>query len=199
MAANNSIVQNPSILSPDELLDEYEKLSKLYLELKQYFDKSEQQIYDLNRNLQLCDAGKASLQDELDTIAEAHENELKMVKERHQMEANNLRFRLTDAKELNGQLECEIERLKSEAAANIVAAVKQCEADAVVHKKRESQDNRQQYLENIEVENLNLVRDYDELKEKLVVALEKIANNEVRFKIECLFFGLVFNIIYFSG
>lgn len=186
MAANSSVIQNPSSLSSDELLDEYEKLSKKYSELKTYFDKSEQKIYNLNRNLQLSGAREACLQEELDAIAEAHSNELRTVDERHHIEADELRCRLTDAKELNGQLENEIERLKYEVVATTKVASKLNEAEAAMHRKRESQDNRQQYLESIEMENLSLARDGEEVKEKLVVAYNQIAEHEVRFGMGCL-------------
>lgn len=179
MAANTSVVQNPSLLSTDELLDEYEKLSKMYSDLKMYFDRSEQQIYELKRNLQLSDKRETFLQQELDAVNEGHESEMKTLYERHQTEADDLRNRLTDAKELNSQLECEIERMKTEVTARIEAADKKHEIVEEVDEKCRSQDDRQQYIDRIEAENVNLIQNCDELRGRLDMALEQITQNEV--------------------
>lgn len=113
---NFTVVLKPKLLSTTDLIDEYETLSAKYLESKKQIDAFEQMVYGLKRKEELGVARETALTDELQSITDAHNDELEQVKRKYSLEMDEMRNRLNDEKLVKEHLESEIERLNNELA-----------------------------------------------------------------------------------
>lgn len=174
-----SIIASPSALAAEDLIDEYEKIAKFYRKLKDKTEKCEQEMFQLKRNLQLSDNRETYLNQELESITESHEKELADANFKYNTETQDLRARLTNMKQANGDLEAEMECLKNEIIA-IKSSAKATDTCQCVNKTNESvlSISHIEYLEKLEADRMNMLHDIDELKEKLLESMQNIARNE---------------------
>lgn len=174
-----TIITNPCALAAEELIDEYEKISQCYCKLKDNTEKCEQQIFQLKRNLELSEKRESYLSQELELLTECHEKEMADAKQKYNAETQNLRTRLTNVEQINGELECEIERLKGDTV-EIDFGSKANEACMCGNKANESVPSNSQleYLEKLENDRMCMLQDMDDLKGKLVESMQCLARNE---------------------
>lgn len=181
-SVNSTIISNPSSISASDLIDEYEKISLLYVKLKEQTDKCEQEIYQLKRNLELSGKRETYLNQELESIAELHDQELIDVKEKHLTETDDLRTRLNNACQTNGTLETELERLKNEMvnveAEKATKTTMTCSCNVNLVNESILSSSRLEYLEKIESEHFNTFRELDEIKQQLMESKLSIAKRD---------------------
>lgn len=162
---DTTVVMNPSALSPLDLVEEYEKLSTKYLQTINVIDRLEQEAYQLKRNSELSTVREATLNDELQSIAELHNAELVEVKRKHAHELDELRNRMNDEKQSREYFEAEIERLNGEIQSLEKHLVEKSSVQEKSVKPNETEIaiDRLQFLENLEVEHMKRVDDVNEL------------------------------------
>lgn len=163
---DTTVVMNPSALSTSDLIEEYEKLSTKYLQAKNLVDRLEQQSYQLKRNAELGAVREATLHDELQSIAEVHNAELIEVKRKNALELDELRNRANDEKQSREHFEAEVERLNDELQClEKRLAEKSTVQEKLLLKPNETEIaiDRLQFLENLEVEYMKRVNDFNEL------------------------------------
>lgn len=180
---DTSIVLNPSILANDDLIEEYGKLSKIYLNLKVQIDVSAQENYELKRKMELVVAREQCLNDELQAIADNFNQDLSAERKKFSDEADDLRTRLKDAKTVNEELQEEIEQMKHDRDAlktnldgRISIGMQQVFAptDTVIS------NSRLEYLERLEFEHNDLTVEMDGLKLKCSEITSQLAQAEVK-------------------
>lgn len=173
------IISNPSALASEDLIDEYGKISQWYLKLKENVEKCEQEIFQLKRNVELSEKRETYLCQELESITESHEKELDDTKHKHNIESQDLRTRLKNITQANGELENEVDHLKSEMAAiELKSKTKAaCECGTKMNESIIS-NSRFEYFEKLENDRMSMLRDMDDLKEKLVDSMQKLARSE---------------------
>lgn len=163
--SDTTVVMNPSALPTSDLIEEYEKLSAKYLQAKNLVDRLEQEAYQLKRNAELSAVREATLNDELQSIAEVHNADLVEVRRKNALEMDEQRNRMNDEKQLREHYEAEVERLNGE----IKSLEKRLAEKLSVHEKfvkpneTEIAIDRLQFLENLELEHMKRVNDVNEL------------------------------------
>lgn len=173
---NTTIFQDPASLSHDDLVDEYEKISRRYAELKQSEDSCQQQIYEIKRQLELSGKRESYLTQELETITEVQDGELSALREKQRTDAEEMRQRLAEAKETIGGLEMELERMKKEqlqVVEKVVPAIAVASNDSILS------ESQREHFDKLEAENTGLIGLCEELKEKYMEALKQVADKEV--------------------
>lgn len=178
MDLSTTVLQNPSSLEHNDLADEYNKLSKVYLDYKAQIDKSQQQIYQLKRENELSMSREQYLTEELQTITDSHKQNIENERKKYMEEADDLRKRLTSANEVNQGLLTEIEQLKADAEkvnqSPVVVQQICAPTDSIVSK------TRLEYLETVEAEHACLNFDIGELKKKYAELAMQLEQTEVR-------------------
>lgn len=174
-----TIITNPCALAAEELIDEYEKISKYYCKLKDNAEKCEQEIFQLKRSLELSEKRESYLCQELELLTESHEKEMSDAKQKYNTETQNLRIRLANVEETNGELECEIERLKGDAV-EIDFVSRANQACMCSNKANESilSNSQHEYLEKLENDRMCMLKDMDDLKGKLIESMQCLARTE---------------------
>lgn len=173
---NTTIFQDPASLSHDDLVDEYEKISQRYTDVKQSEDSCQQQIYEIKRQLELSGKRESYLTQELETITEVHDGELAKLREKQRADAEEMRQRLAEAKETIGGLELELERMKKEQLEKVTKVVP---VVAVASNESILSESHREQLDKLEAENTGLIELCEELKEKYMDALKQVADKEV--------------------
>lgn len=113
--ADITILQDPSALSSDDLLDEYDKIANAHKKARQTLDAYRQKVYQLESEQKLSAIREDEFKDEINIITEMHTNEMANEKKQSQAKMNELRTRIDEFKELNEQLENEMMELKARA------------------------------------------------------------------------------------
>lgn len=175
-----TIISNPSALDAEDLVDEYKKISYFYCKLKDNDEKCEQEIFQLKRSLELSEKREIYLCQEIESLTESHEKELTAMKHKYDIETYDLRTQLTHVEQANGELECEIDRLKVEKVATEIGSRMKsaCECDTKANESVLS-NSRFEYLEKLENDRTRMLLDMDELKEKLIDSMQCRARNEI--------------------
>lgn len=114
MSLNYTIIANPQSLTQDELLDEFEGLSRTYKSLKETHENDLQKIYELKRNNQTLLATESYLSNELETINSVTQNEIESINQKHQIVLDSLRNEIANLKENQELLESECIELKQD-------------------------------------------------------------------------------------
>lgn len=96
----------------DDLLEEYNRLSTSYVQLKKSEDDYRQQIHELKRSYQVAVNAEAFLSNELETISSMHKRELDEITSKLHSELEDGKLRCTAVLEANIALESEVEDLK---------------------------------------------------------------------------------------
>lgn len=175
-----TIVQDPLSLSTEDLIEEYDKIKKSYSKAKNVIDSYRQKMHQLNRNMELSGIRENELKDELQSIAEVHEQELIDERKKFQCESNGLRNRLDDVKATNEQLESEVERLKlkiEDSAKNVrnpVTIEAKCDPNETI-----VSVNRLDYLVDLETKYFKLIDERNELKAEISELNSNAAQAEV--------------------
>lgn len=113
MNADQTIIQDPSLLSPEELIEEYERLSRFYTSAKETCDINAQTIYELKRSLKTATNAEEYLSNELDVITAVHTTEIEKVHSKYAVELEENKTKVADLKNSNNLLEIELEDVKS--------------------------------------------------------------------------------------
>lgn len=181
---DTTVVMNASALSTSDLIEEYEKLAAKYLQAKNVVDRLEQEAYQLKRNSELAAAREATLNDELQSIAEVHNAELVEVKRKMALELDELRNRVNDEKESREHFEAEVERLNGEMQTleKRLAEKSNVQEKSITPNETEITIDRLQFLENLEVEHTKRVNDVNEMSGqvtnlKIELSQQKVNNN----------------------
>lgn len=174
-----TIISDPSALDTEDLVDEYKKISYFYCKLKDNNEKCEQEMFQLKRNLELSEKRENYLCQEIESLTESHERELTAMKNKYDMETYDLRTQLTNVEQANGELECEIDRLKVERVELEIGSKTKgaCECSTKANESLLS-NSRFEYLETLENDRTRMLLDMDELKEKLIDSMQCRARNE---------------------
>lgn len=114
MSLNYTIIANPQSLTQDELLDEFEGLSRTYRSLKETHENDLQKIYELKRNNQTLLATESYLSNELETINSATQKEIESINQKHQIALDSLKNEIAKLKENQELLESECIELKQD-------------------------------------------------------------------------------------
>lgn len=113
--AEISILQDPSSLSTDDLVEEYGNISGQYLKTKKIIESYRQQVYQLQRAQKLGLMRENDLKEELNIIADTHTDDLANEKKKSHTEMSEMRDRINDLKAIRESLETEIVELKASA------------------------------------------------------------------------------------
>lgn len=175
---NTSIVQNFSELLPCEMLDEYDKLARHYIETKQENDVIQQQNYELKRQLERKARAEEHLNNELETMSEQqehHQAEITKLIKNYQGKIDGLQQTvnsLNHFKENYLLLETELNCLKKEKATGpVLSALPSILSDP--------NDFKRQQIDKLETENGILIDKCNELNEKCMGTQTQLSDLQV--------------------
>lgn len=169
------ILQNPSILSIHELSDAYQKLSICYSKQKNLLDQQRQQIYSLKQDKSLKDK---ILQEELELIKENYDHDIEKTKKKHLLKIEELQNRLMESRLVSEKLELENQSLKNELKLTYKQS-KKPEFQTFEQHEITISNNRNDYLNKIEVDYAMLVEDMVKLKLENSQLMSKVMDREV--------------------
>lgn len=109
---SSTIKMDLSGYEKDDLLEEYNRLSTSYVQLKKSEDDYRQQIHELKRSYQVALNAEAFLSNELETISSMHKSELDEVTSKLHSEIEDGKSKCFAVLECNIALESEVEDLK---------------------------------------------------------------------------------------
>lgn len=170
---NTTIVNNFSDLLPDEMVDEYEKLSRIYIESKLDSDTIRQQIYNLKRQLEQKTRAEEHLNNELEAITEHHEAEITKLSKKYHDENDGLRQKvgqLRHFKENYSVLETELNCLKKEKSSVVTPAL-----SALKSIVSDPNGIKQQQIDKLETENEILIDKCNELNDKCMETQKQLS------------------------
>lgn len=188
--AEISILQDPSSLASDDLAEEYGKVSSQYLKTKKVIESYRQKVYQLEREQKLSLMRENDLKEELNIIADTHNDDLANEKKRFHSEMSEMRDRLSDLKSVRESLETEIVELKASAGTvqpMPVIETKPCDPNETI-------------VESSRLESLiDLESKYSTITEENAMLKSKIAGleaNAVRFEVGSAFYFAVFSLFF---
>lgn len=183
--SDTTVVMNPAALSSSNLIEEYEKLSTKYLQAKVLVDRLEQEAYKLKRNSELSAVREATLNDELQSIAEVHKAELVEVKRKNTAELDELRNRVNDEEQTREHFEAEVERLNAEMRSleQRLAEKSSVQEKSVKPNEIEIAIDRLQFLENLEIEHIKRLNDVSKLSDLVTNLKMKLSQLKVNKRI----------------
>lgn len=167
---NKTIINNPCDLSREDLVDEYQHLSRLYTDVKNSVDKLNQQAYDMRNRLSVVTNNESYLTQELETINQNHDVEMAELREKHRLEVDQMRKLFQET----------IANLESEHLNRTKESVEVREVVTVASAINESAIEREQaLLVELESEKSKLMDLLDEANVKLMEASRKLSLAEV--------------------
>lgn len=175
---NTTIVQHFSDLLPDEMVDEYDKLSRHYIETKRDNETIRQQNYELQRQLERKARTEEHLNNELEAMSEQqeyHQTKVTKLVQSYQEKIDGLQQTansLNHFKENYLLLENELDCLKQQKAIGpVLSALPSIPSD--------TNDFKQQQIDKLEAENEIVIGKCNELNEKCMVTQTRLSDLQV--------------------
>lgn len=186
---DNSIVSDPSLLTSEYLVEEYQKLSNLYINMKKTCDEDLQIIHDLKRSLKTAESGEVFLSNELESITSVHDKEIENLNAKHLETIEEIKNNNKNYREVSVTLENQAEEMRNEISDLKERLLKVTANNLDTLNKRQSLSGDIEKEHQHEKEKIDLLNLIDELKENLEVSNNKVINYAVRIS---LTFSLVF-------
>lgn len=177
---DNSIVPDPSALTSEYLVEEYQKLTNLYINMKKTCDEDLQIIHDLKRSLKTAESGEAFLSSELESITSVHDKEIENLNAKHLETIEEIKNNDKNYREISVTLENQAEEMRNEISDLKERLLKVTATNLDSLNKRHSLTCDVEKEIQHEKEKIDLLNSIDELKENLEVSNNKVINYAVR-------------------
>lgn len=178
---DNSIISDPSSLTNEYLVEEYQKLTNLYKNMKKSCDEDQQTIYELKRSLKTAESGEAFLSSELESIQSVHDKEIETLNSKHLETIEELKNNDANYREISVTLENQAEEMRNEISDLKEKLLKVNSSNFEDSNKRQSTScdiERELRHEKEKIELLTLI---DELKDNLEISNNKVINYAVSY------------------
>lgn len=185
---NDTIINNLSTLTHDDLIESYEKLANKYLHLKSENDKQMQQIHNQSqqiRTLMMSQSDLVEMQHEIDNINVKHEQDLEDVMKKHYLACEEMRKTLN---ELENDKFHHIEKI-DDLTKRLDQSVREC--DGLKSQMQRKSKPRESFSQEYQLEIEHLTQDLNEMKSKFnesqrAMEEKEIYIEELKEKIACL-------------